>query len=208
VNTREQQREKQRGQGLVEFAMILPVLLLVVVSVAEIGIAFGNTHTVGYGSREGARVGSALGTGGVSDCDGGNDPSGVDAALVGAVQRILDSPGSGVNIESVKDIRIFQATSSGSPTSGRVNIWTHRPGAGPIIDPGTGERLDFDLFGGAGWPACVRDNSAATPDSIGVTVTYRYDFISPLPSVVNAIAGGDFFLTLTETTVMSLNPSI
>ena len=58
------------------------------------------------------------------------------------------------------------------------------------------------------WPACSRDNSAATPDSIGVTVRYRYEFNSPLPAVVNAIADGGLGLTLSETTVMSLNPSV
>ena len=35
-----------------EFALVLPVLMLIVVSAAELGLAFGNLHTVGYGSRE------------------------------------------------------------------------------------------------------------------------------------------------------------
>ena len=40
---------------------------------------------------EGARVGSALATGDVDDCTGGDDPSLVDATLVSAVQRILNA---------------------------------------------------------------------------------------------------------------------
>ncbi|MEA2025780.1 MAG: TadE/TadG family type IV pilus assembly protein, partial [Chloroflexota bacterium] len=103
-------RERERGQGLVEFALVVPVILLIVVSVAELGLAFGNVHTIGYGSREGARVGSALATGNVSDCSGGEDPAGVDMALVSAVQRILKSPGSGIDVSKVQEIRIFKAT--------------------------------------------------------------------------------------------------
>jgi hypothetical protein len=202
--------EQERGQGLVEFALVIPVIVLIVVSVAELGLAFGNTHTVGYGSREGARVGSALATGGYDDCLSGPDPSLVDATLVSAVQRILKSPGSGLDISNVQEIRIFKATSAGGETGGLVNIWQYTgERSGPEVDPGPGvENIDFSLIGGNAWPACVRDNNGAAPDSIGVTVVYRYDFVTPLPSVVNSIAGGALSLDLTETTVMSLNPSI
>ena len=56
-------RSAQRGQGLVEFALVLPIMLLLVVSVAELGLIFGNSQSLVYGSREGARVGSALAQG-------------------------------------------------------------------------------------------------------------------------------------------------
>ena len=57
------------------------------------------------------------------------------------------------------------------------------------------------------WPACSRVNSGTNPDSIGVTVKYTYDFVTPMPSMINAITGGSLTLNLVETTVMSLNPS-
>lgn len=201
---------RERGQGLVEFTMVVPILLLIVVSVAEIGLAFGNKHTVGYGSREGARVGSALATGDVNDCTIGDDPALVDATLVSAVQRILKSPGSGLDIEKVEEIRIFKADADGGETTGLVNVWTYTgAGSGPDVDPGEAYgTIDFSLAGTNAWPACARDNTTTTPDSIGVTVKYRYDFVTPLPSVINAIAGGALSLELNETTVMSLNPSI
>ncbi len=210
MGLRRSRRERQRGQGLVEFTLAVPVVVLILLSVAELGLAFGNVNTVGYGSREGARVGSALATGGVTDCSGGSDPTLVDATLVSAVQRILKSPGSGIDISKVQEIRIFKATSTGGETSGRVNVWRYTgERTGPEVDPGPGSAyIDFNLFGSNSWPACSRDNSASTPDSIGVTVKYRYDFTSPMPAVINAIAGGAVSMTLTETTIMSLNPSI
>jgi len=209
MNTRDDRRSQQ-GQGLVEFTMAVPIVLLIVLSVAELGLAFGNSHTVGYGSREGARVGSALATGDVTDCNGGNDPALVDATLVSVVQRILKSPGSGLDVSKVDEIRIFKATASGAETPGRVNVWKYTgERSGPEVDPGPGvENIDFNLIGSNAWPACSRNNAASTPDSIGVTVKYKYDFVSPMPAVINAIAGGALSLTLTETTVMSLNPSI
>ena len=98
---------KERGQGLVEFTLAVPIIILVLVSVAEIGLALGNNHTIGYGSREGARVGSALANGNAVDCRE-PDPAGVDKTLVAAVQRILKSPGSGIDVSRVKQIRIFR----------------------------------------------------------------------------------------------------
>ncbi len=207
---RRQQNGREDGQGLVEFALVIPIILLVVVSVAELGLAFGNTHTLGYGSREGARVGSALATGNVTDCSAGPDPAGVDQTLVAAVQRILKSPGSGLDVSKVQQIRIFQADASGNEVPGRVNVWTYAgEQAGPEVDPGPGALfIDFAPPASAAWPACARINSGATPDSIGVTVTYRYDFLTPMVSMLEAISGGSLSLTLRETTVMSLNPSI
>ena len=202
--------EAQHGQGLVEFTLALPVILLVVLSVVELGLAFGNVNTIGYGSREGARVGSALATGDANDCLSGPDPSMVDATLVSAVQRILKSPGSGIDISRVEEIRIFKATPSGGEVPGTVSVWRFvGEGSGPEVDPGPGvASIAFAPAGGSPWPACVRDNSPATPDSIGVTVRYRYEFNSPMPAVINAIADGALSMTFSETTVMSLNPSV
>jgi hypothetical protein len=50
-------RKKQKGQGLVEFALILPILLLVIVGTMEFGRIFLLFATVSNGAREGARYG-------------------------------------------------------------------------------------------------------------------------------------------------------
>ena len=199
---------KEGGQGLVEFTLAVPVIILVLVSVAEIGLALGNNHTIGYGSREGARVGSALANGDAVDCSD-PDPAGVDKTLVAAVQRILKSPGSGLDISRVTQIRIFRATATGAVDGNAYSTWVYvGEGSGAEIDPDAGYiRIDFDRFGPNPWPACGRVNSGPNPDSIGVTVDYEYEFVTPLPQLVDAITGGALSFTLSETTVMSLNPS-
>jgi hypothetical protein len=193
----------------VEFALVLPIVLALVVSVAELGFAFGNTHTLGYGSREGARVGAALALGDTSLCTQQHrDPSNVDAVLVSAIQRILKTPDSGINLAKVQQIRIFKATATGGETVDHVNVWRYvGAGNGPEVDPGPGQAFIDFAADTVQWPACDRVNTGVTPDSIGVSVVYRYDFMTPFPSVLNAIAGGNRSLTLTETTVMALNPS-
>lgn len=49
--------KNQRGQAVVEFALILPVLLLIICGVIEGGWLFSNQLMINNASREGARIG-------------------------------------------------------------------------------------------------------------------------------------------------------
>ena len=85
-------RRTERGQGLVEFAMIVPVVMLMVLGMMDFGFALDHSATVGNATREGARMGSALvNGGGAMGCGTGQSPaaSDVDPRIVAAVQRIL-----------------------------------------------------------------------------------------------------------------------
>lgn len=200
-------RATERGQGLVEFVLAIPLLLILLAGVVEVGLVANDTITIGYGSREGARAGSALGRGGATSCDGAPDPGGVDAAVVAGVQRIIESSGSAVQLSDISEIRIFQATFSGDVVAGRVNVWRYSgPDTGPDVDPGDGvSRLDFSPSQ-VTWPACSRVDGGATPDILGVEVVYDRDLVSPIASLLTAF-GVQPVLTLSETTVMTVNPS-
>src|SRR3954451_25079589 len=66
INRREQ---KEKGQALVEFAVILPVLLMVLWGIFQFGIAFNDYIQVTSAAREGARkaaVSRSLGAGAAS----------------------------------------------------------------------------------------------------------------------------------------------
>lgn len=51
------QRQSRRGQSLVEFALILPLVLLLVVGAADLGRAFTAHIAIGSAAREGAAFG-------------------------------------------------------------------------------------------------------------------------------------------------------
>jgi len=50
-------RENQRGSVVVEFAIVLPLLLLLFIGITEFGIAYYNKQVITNASREGARAG-------------------------------------------------------------------------------------------------------------------------------------------------------
>lgn len=198
----------ERGQGLVELTVVLPVILLLLVSMLEFGMAFNDVLTIGYGSREGARAGSALAHGGATSCTPSTDPGSVDSTVIAAVQRIIKSPGSDVDLSDIQQIRIFKATSTGAESGSNVNVWSYAPGAGPDVDPGPGAaRLDFAETS-HGWNACSRVNTGSNPDSLGVQIVYRYRLTTPLAAVLNLVGGSQAAtITFRETTVMALNPT-
>jgi len=200
-------RRGSRGQGLVEFAMLVPIFCLFLFGMLEFGFVFSHNLTIEYATREGARTGAALGNGNgiVATCNT------VDAQIVAAVERVITSPGSPVK-ESAVTIKLWKSTLASDPnpgtpvSAGYTSTWTYSAGAGPAVD---GANLDFvnsTPFGSA-WTPCSRDNGA-TPDSIGVSIDYTYDMITPLSALGRFFGGSGSGTTIpmSDRSVMALNP--
>lgn len=49
--------KNQKGQALVEFALVVPILLIIVMGIIEFGFMFNAYITISNASREGARLG-------------------------------------------------------------------------------------------------------------------------------------------------------
>ncbi|MDP9468107.1 MAG: pilus assembly protein [Chloroflexota bacterium] len=185
--------------------MVLPIFLLLVLGTLEFGLAFDHNLTLEYATREGARTGSALANGGGPiTCSPASAASlTVDNNVVAAVERVLASEGSPIDLAQVSEIRIYKVTSAntnGNEVAGLVNRWTYTPGAGPIVG---GTALDFSPdLAMQGWPACQRFNGQPNPDSIGVSVRYSYDLQTSLGALLSVV---DF--EMRDRTVMSLNPT-
>jgi hypothetical protein len=194
------------GQSLVEFSIVVPVVLLILLGMLEFGFAFDQTMTITYATREGARNGSAFANGNASTmpCTISAD---VDKYIVAAVQRILEGPGSRLNAARVSEIRIYKADTNGDQIGGQANVWTPANDAGPVVD---GQALDWNVAS-TGWNACTRVNSwvgSTPPDSIGISIRYTYDFVTPLGSILRFFgpAGGSS-LAISDRSVMALNPT-
>jgi hypothetical protein len=222
----------------VEFAILVPLFLLVLLGVLEFGLLFNHDLTIEYATREGARTGAALanGTGTDSSCadfDGNHlalAAGDVDPLIIAAVQRVLESPGSLVNLSNITQVVIYRANASGQDT-GTHNIWTYAKGAGPQVPcQAPTAYLDFketthewdvcgtlgnsslkEPCGTGGAMTYARNNAGANPDMLGVSISYNYQFTTPLGAVMNLVvhstgsAGSGF--PITDTTLMALEPT-
>lgn len=87
--------QKSAGQALVEFAFVLPVLLLLMVAIVDFGIIFYTQMTVTNAAWEGARAGATI-----------VDPSHGDQEIIGAVQAAvygLDISRLSIDIDPTQD---------------------------------------------------------------------------------------------------------
>src|ERR1035437_1676886 len=189
------QARRQRGQALVEFTMIVPIILTLAMSIAEFGVAFGTNMSMIEATREGARVGAILVDGSNSlGCPGYAGSTNVDPQIIASVQRVVESPGSGIAKDKIDYIRIYAYTNPGV-----YNEW--RPG-GTGLQKVCGVYLDFYQFSNA-WDASTRDNTLPV-DSIGVSIQYRYQLFTPLSALTGMFGLGQ--ITMVDSTVMAFEP--
>ncbi len=211
------------GQSLVEFTLILPVVLFLFLGMVEFGFAISHNTSIETATRQGARVGSELvdgtnhkGTSGVTPAS-----QAVDDQIVAAVQGVLVSPGSPVNIAQVQSIDIFLASDTGAVVGGFDDKWVPAydsvtglpngpaiPGSSPTAllsfkpDPAAGNS------NGGTWDASTR-SGVSTAQNIGVKITYTYRFITPLGAVIKAVGKSLFSsgqITMSDQTVMAMEP--
>ena len=202
---RHRSRRGERGQGMVEFAILLPVIMAMLLGMLEFGTAFNHQLTLGYAVREGARIGADLvNGGGTLGCNTGQSPNAanVDGVIIEAVDRVLSSSGSPVPESKITKIRIFQANGTGGDTLGLDNDWIYSATQYTLPD---GTLVNFKPGTTQTWGACNRSNvlghtASLTPtqiDSIGVSIAYTYQMTSPL----------GWTLPMTDVTVMQFNPT-
>jgi hypothetical protein len=181
--------------------MIIPILMTMSLSVAEFGVAYGTNMSMIEATREGARVGAVLVDGsrslGLPSCPTG--ASTVDPQIVLAVQRAIESPGSGITLANVDWIKIYEVdTSTNLPVSAHVNQWTYTGSTSTYC----GLTLDF-IQGTVNWDPSSR-SSTLPVSAIGVSIQYRYQLFTPLSALTGLF--GVHQITMDDATVMDLEP--
>jgi Flp pilus assembly protein TadG len=192
-------REEDGGQAMIEFALLLPpILLLLVFGMIEMGSVMSANLTIGAASREGARIaGSLANGGGTLGCAAGQSPNWatVDPQIVAAVERVMTAKGGLVTLSDATQIRIWKSDANGGETA-FVNVWNYSLNGGPTID---GQQLDY-AQGTVNWQACSRLNTLPS-DSAGVTVRYTYRARTPLRYLIPGLAT----IQMSDRTVFTLN---
>jgi Flp pilus assembly protein TadG len=98
---RDQNSEEQRGQSLVEFALLLPLMLLIITGLFDVSRAVWEENTLAYAAREGTRfaiVHGSAGTGPLPDgwAYGAADPTDVNDHVIGYVKTVVKAAAIGV----------------------------------------------------------------------------------------------------------------
>jgi Flp pilus assembly protein TadG len=168
-----------RGQSLVEFALVLPLLLLILLGIIQFGFIFNTQVTITNAAREGARAATiypyslAGSQSGPPACNtttkATNDGCRNDYALYYAQQA-------------------FGTLSRTSPQFVTADTWT-QSGSAPTTTCAAGSTCtttyaNGDIVVTYTIPANVADSDPRTGERVTVQVTYRQDLFVPLVSAL------------------------
>ena len=108
------QREGQRGQSLVEFALVLPILLILVFGIIDFSMGLRAYVTLTNATREGARFGALGNSAGAypTDCTGTNSTS-----VIGRVCTTMN----GLSLSGVQAVSVLYPAGKAPGNSVKVS---------------------------------------------------------------------------------------
>ena len=187
-----------RGQALVEFALVIPIFLVMLMALIEFTFLMNGQLSISFATRDASLVGAEAGNGVGADC-----------IILKKVEEDVAPPADRANITKVL---IYRTNDTGQPmdTSGAVTTFGSATQAVDVYVPGsttctfadgTTMTVPFTLQGTANYPGSARCNAirgtaqgcqAGHPglDSIGVQVTYHDSWKTPLSNFIGLSGDG------------------
>jgi hypothetical protein len=186
----------ERGQSMVEFALMFPIVVLLFIGLVEFAVTFSIILNVNYGSRDAALLAAEIG-----------DDAGADCVIL----RKLDEAMSGVSNKSeIEEVRIYWAGVNGNELA--ANVYERGGTTACLFADGTSITVPYTLQPGSNYPVDERCTTLAGCDSlhtgldtIGVSVTFHHSWLTPLPNLVEVPPGG---VTFTRANAMRMEPEL
>jgi hypothetical protein len=174
------------GQALVEFALIVPLLMTMIMAVFEGGIALAANIGVNRAAQSGAHMASQAG-----------NIVGADCLILDEIEKAVILPNDRSRIQSVR----IELTNLDGDAIYASNLYTR---TGVPVDCDVADdftlQLPYALQSGS-YPDAQRCNvlsgcptmtpARSTVDNIGVVVRYHHDWITPLGGLLPLTGGED-----------------
>ena len=153
------------GVTLTEFAVLLPILLLLALGAFEYGMLFRDSLTVSTAAREAGRVAASSANYGDADCV-------ILEAAAGALQAIENG--------LIDEVHIYKSDIVGfipGPNDSTMRRYSPFQSGDPSLVACTGSDWNAEHLGSA-WDPADRVNDEQNADWIGVRIEYSHNFQS------------------------------
>jgi Flp pilus assembly protein TadG len=186
----------ERGQSLVEFGLVFPIFVTLVMGLIEFAFVFNALLSVNYSARDGSLAAAEAGS-----------LDGADCVIIKSVEAAIGAPAADNRILSIE---IYETNPNGGQigaatvfTRGAPNVSTCAAIDGSTIPyqrtaNGYPETTRCNVLGGCN-SLIVND----TVDNIGVRVWYHHEWVTPLTNFIGGGAGG---LDFDRASVMRMEP--
>lgn len=189
-------RHRAEGQSLVEFAMVFPLFVTMIMGLIEFAFVFNAMLSVNYSARDAALAAAEAG-----------DTLGADCVILSAIESAIGPPTADDRIQLVE---IYESTPNGA-MFGSATTYTRTGSTLCTFVDGTTANVPYTRTGN-GYPEASRCNILGgcdamvvndTVDIIGVRVTYQHQWVTPLRNFVGGGSGG---LTFDRSSIMRMEP--
>lgn len=181
-----------RGQALVEFALVLPLFIVLLLGLIEFAFLFNALLSVNYAARDAALAAGEAG-----------DGSGADCVILDTVDTSVGPPTDDGRIGTVE---IYQATPNGVMV-GSPTVYTRGGTKTCTFVDGTTVTVPYTLTSDS-YPERSRCNvlggcpGHSTVDNVAVRISYTHRYVTPLQNFL----GGGATLTFDRSSVMRMEP--
>ena len=154
----------ERGQAIVEVALILPLLVFLIVGTIEFSLLLNARNTVSFASRDGSMLAAE-----------GGSRAGTDCVVLQTIERDLVAPASAIKVTQIK---VYWSDQNGDEIGSTHNLYTRSGSTTCDYGDGTSitvpyslttasyiEDIRCDVLAGCG-------GSHTSLDTIGVEITY------------------------------------
>jgi Flp pilus assembly protein TadG len=185
-----------RGQGLVEFALVFPIFVTMLMGFIEFAFVFNALLSIGHATRDAALIAA----------EAGNN-TGADCAILAQVEKDVSAP---ANPARITQVLIYRSNQNGAVVGGQQNAYTRTGSTTCTLSDGTTLTVPYSMSGSGTYPSSGRCNvQVGCPDSthaletIGVKVVYQHSWVTPLANLVFLGGAG---ATLTQSNAMRMEP--
>ena len=154
----------ERGQAIVEVALILPLLVFLIVGTIEFSLLLNARNTVSFASRDGSMLAAE-----------GGSRAGTDCVVLQTIERDLVAPASAIKVTQIK---VYWSDQNGDEIGSNHNLYTRSGSTTCDYGDGTSitvpyslttasyiEDIRCDVLAGCG-------GSHTSLDTVGVEITY------------------------------------
>ena len=186
-----------RGQSLVEFALVFPIFIMMLMGFLEFAFVFHALLSIGHASRDAALVAAEAG-----------NARGADCVILQQVERDVASPADKARITQVS---IYRADQNGRVLGGQQNLYVRAGTTTCVLPDGSSLTVPYSAtsttYADTGrcniQAGCPTLGVGRTLDTIGVKVTYLHAWVTPLSNLVSLSGSG---ATLVQSNAMRMEP--
>jgi len=184
----------ESGQALIEFALVLPVFLLLLFGLVEFGFVLSASSSLNYASRVAALLAAEGGRGAGTDC-----------LVLQAIERNLTPPATPARVSRVE---IYWSDPNGDQVGSSANVYDRGGSTTCVNSDGSSSTVPYTLSTNR-YAEAERcdvlagcDSTHTTVDTVGVRITYTHQWVT---SFGRYIAGA---ITFQRSTAVRIEPTL